>query len=97
MDISCTLTTDDLAAQRERWLRLLATAGTGRDETPSGILLHFRPDAGVVRELEGLAAVERRCCAWASWTVTTGDGELTLEAASTGAGVAALHGMFAGR
>jgi hypothetical protein len=94
MDISCTLTSADLAAQRERWLRLIAAAGAGREETPAGLRLRFRPDAGVARELERLAAVERECCAWATWTVSASADAVILAVASSGAGVAALHGMF---
>lgn len=94
MDISCTLTTTDLAAQRERWLRLIATSGAAREETASGLRLRFRTDSGAAAELERLAAVERDCCAWATWTVSATPGEVTLDVASSGDGVAALHGMF---
>jgi hypothetical protein len=94
MDIVCTLGTTDLAAQAERWRRLIARAGTGREERPSGVRLRFRAGAGVAEELEALAATERGCCAWATWTVTSdGDGVL-LDIASSGDGVAALRSMF---
>jgi hypothetical protein len=95
MDISCTLTTTGLAAQRERWLRLIAAAGAGREETPTGLRLRFRAAAGVADELERLAAVERECCAWATWTIAESPGEITLDAGSSGDGVTVLHGMFA--
>lgn len=94
MDISCTLTAAGLAARRERWLRLIAAAGTGRDETAGGLRLRFRADEGVAAELERLAAAERECCAWATWTVSASAAEVTLDVASTGDGVTALHGMF---
>jgi hypothetical protein len=95
MDTACTLSTAGLAAQRERWMRLIAASGAGREQTPAGLLLRFRPDAGVAAELERLAAVERGCCAWATWTVAASADAITLTVASTGDGVAALHGMFA--
>jgi hypothetical protein len=94
MEIVCTLGATDLAAQADRWGRLIARAGTGRDETPAGVRLRFRPDAGVAEELEALAATERRCCAWAVWTVTTGRDGVVLDVASSGEGIAALRSMF---
>jgi hypothetical protein len=95
MDITCTLATDDLADQRARWLRLITASAVARDETPTGLRLRFRAGAGVARELEQLVAVERRCCAWATWDLEPGRGEVALAIGSTGDGVAALHSMFA--
>ncbi len=95
MDIACTLTTSDLAAQRGRWLRLIRVSGSGRVETADGLRLGFRADSGVAEELEQLAAVERRCCAWAAWSVTRSDDRVELAVTSAGDGVAALHSMFA--
>jgi hypothetical protein len=94
MDISCTLTTTDLAAQREHWLRLIAAAGAGREKTASGLRLRFRADSGTAAELDRLAAVERDCCAWATWTVSASPGKVILDVTSSGDGIAALHGMF---
>jgi hypothetical protein len=95
MDIACTLTTSDLAAQRERWLRLIRASGSGSAHTPKGLRLGFRADAGVAEELEQLVAVERECCAWASWSVVVAGDRVELGITSTGDGVAALHSMFA--
>ena len=95
MDIACTLTTRDLAVQRERWLRLIRASGTSRAQTPNGLRLGFRADPGVAEELERLAAVERECCAWASWSVVVAGDRVELDVTSTGDGVAALHSMFA--
>jgi hypothetical protein len=92
MDISCTLTTTGLAAQREHWLRLIAAAGAGREETASG--LRFRAGSGTAAELDRLVAVERNCCAWATWTVSASPGEVILDVTASGDGIAALHGMF---
>jgi len=95
MDIACTLTTSDLAAQRERWLRLIRASGSGRVQTAGGLRLGFRADPGVAEELEQLAAVERGCCAWASWSVTRSGDRVEVAVTSAGDGVAALHSMFA--
>jgi hypothetical protein len=93
--IACTLTTADLAHQRERWTALLARAGTARIETADGLRLEFADAAGVEHELRELVAVETDCCRWATWSVTRDGGTLAMEARSTDDGVAALHGMFA--
>jgi hypothetical protein len=94
MDISCTLSTADLAARRERWKRLIAAAGAGREETATGLRLRFRAGPGVAAELELLTAAERVCCAWATWNVSAAAGLVTLAVDSSGDGAAALHGMF---
>jgi hypothetical protein len=94
MDIACTLAATDLAAQAAAWRRLIASAGSGREETPTGLRLRFRSGAGVAEELEALAATERGCCAWATWTVMTDGDDVVLDVASSGEGVAALHSML---
>jgi len=96
MDIACSLSSTALDARRERWHRLLAGSGLGRDETPDGLRLRFRPDPDAAAELTALAAAERECCAWADWSVERGDGELVLVVRAAGAGVTALHAMFEG-
>ena len=85
--IACTLTQDELGTQQTRW-RALPFAS--REETEDGIRLSFHDDDGVREELDALVAIERRCCAWATWQL---DGTV-LDVRSTGDGVTALHGMF---
>lgn len=96
MDIACTLSPTALASRHERWRRLIADSGLGRDETPEGLRLRFRADPGAADALTLLAAAERECCAWAEWSVEPGDGELALVVRSSGAGVTALHTMLEG-
>jgi hypothetical protein len=94
--IACTLTAGSLAAQHRRWEQLMARALTGRDETPDGLRLSFRPEAE--DELRALVAIETGCCAWATWTVEPADGAVVLGVRSADVGIATLHGMFtAGR
>jgi hypothetical protein len=96
-EVACTLTTADLAAQGAGWARLAELAMTGRELTDDGLLVFFRAGTGVEAELRRLVAVENECCAWASWTVRAGGGEVVLEVRSAAAeGVAVLHGMFSG-
>jgi hypothetical protein len=96
LPVACALTAAGLAAQSERWERLAARAMTGRAATAGGLRVCFRPEPGAEDELRRLVAVETRCCPWADWAVQTAAGQLVLEVRSTGAGIAALHAMFAG-
>ena len=96
MDIACSLSPTALASRGERWRRLIARSGLGRDETPDGLRLRLRADPGAAAELTALAAAERKCCPWAEWAVEPGDGEIALVVRSSGAGVAALHTMLEG-
>ncbi len=84
-----------LRPRRERWLRLLTASGLARHEIADGLRLRFRADSGVAAELHELVAAERECCAWADWSIDPGAGEVALVIRSTGAGVTALHAMFA--
>jgi hypothetical protein len=88
--IACTLTTDGLSTQRERWHALAARAFIARVETPDGLQLSFRDLPGVADELRALAEIETGCCAWAVWELAG----TTLNVRSTGDGIATLHGMF---
>ena len=90
--IACTLGATGLAAQRRRWERLMTEALTGREETPDGLRLSFRP--GAEDELRALVAIERECCPWASWTVMAGPGEVTLGIRAPAEGAAVLDEMF---
>jgi len=78
--VACTLGSAGLAAQARRWEQLMARALTGRDETPDGLRLSFRPEAE--DELRALVAVETGCCAWATWTVEPAAGAVVLDVRS---------------
>jgi hypothetical protein len=66
----------------------------GRADTEDGLLIRFRDDPSVERELRALVAVESDCCPWARWEVRREGDELVLRASSTPTGAAALHAMF---
>lgn len=91
--VACTLAPADLAAQGERWHRLMARAMTERVETADGLRICFRPEAE--EELRALVAVETECCSWATWTVERNAGTIVLDVRSSAVGVATLAGMFA--
>jgi len=90
--VACTLTSADLAAQGERWERLIARAMTERAETADGLRMSFLP--GAEDELRALVAVEAQCCPWAIWTVER-DGRAVMLAVRSGTeGAAVLRRMF---
>ena len=92
--VACTLTTADLAAQADRWERLITRAMTECIQTADGLRMSFRPEPGIEDELRRLVAVENDCCSWAAWAVETDAGAPVLNVRSTGPGIATLHGMF---
>jgi O-acetylhomoserine/O-acetylserine sulfhydrylase-like pyridoxal-dependent enzyme len=92
--IACTLGAADLADQSAAWRRLREAAETAVEPFPEGIRVRFRADPGVEGELQRLAAVENRCCAWAAWSVNPGAGEVVLEVRSAGDGVPAAQALF---
>jgi hypothetical protein len=91
LPVACTLSQSDLQALSSRWARLAASA-----QAEDGLRIAFSADADGERELAELVAVERDCCAWASWSVERSEDRLVLVVSADGEGVGALHGMFTG-
>ncbi len=91
--VACTLSPVGLAAQGERWHRLMAQAMTERAQTTYGLRICFRLEAE--EELRALVAVETECCSWATWTVERDAGTIVLDVRSSAVGVTTLAGMFA--
>jgi hypothetical protein len=85
----CTLTSDELATRGERWRALGAAAVA---DTTNGLRLTF--PAHTEAELRALAELERECCAFASWEVTTQGDRAVLDIAAEGEAVAAVQAMF---
>ena len=86
--IACTLSDDGLAARGERWRRLADATGVEVVVIPSGLRLTFGP--GAECELAELAALERKCCGFADWTVTG----TVLEVSGSRDAVSAVQGLF---
>ncbi|HEV7640979.1 MAG TPA: hypothetical protein VGO39_08960 [Gaiellaceae bacterium] len=85
----CTLTSDGLATRGERWRRLGAADVA---DTENGLRLSF--PAHTEPELRKLAGLERECCAFASWEVTTEGDCAVLEITAEGEAVAAVQALF---
>src|SRR5262245_53083311 len=96
-EIACTLGSNELRTQAERWKRLIAGSGRRHVVTDTGLRLHFRRDPAIDGELQELVAVEAVCCAWATWTIEAEPDELIIEIGSTGHGVSVVQSLFPGR
>lgn len=94
MAIACTLNEHDRGTRRERWLTFGDEAFGRVEETDAGLRITFRRSPQAERELHELAELERECCAFATWTVWTNDGNLVLDIQGEGDAVPVIHGMF---
>jgi hypothetical protein len=94
--VACSLSQADLARRSARWHELASRALQQASRTPHGQQLTFSTSHQAADELEELAALERRCCPFATWTVHSADGQLILDITATSPeGVQAVHAMFA--
>jgi hypothetical protein len=93
--IACTLRSGEQPERRRRWLALTDRALAECTPNPDGVRLVFNAAPGVQEELRALAELERDCCAFASFRVTASGERVTLDVTSSGAGVAAVHELFA--
>jgi hypothetical protein len=94
--VACSLGQVDLAQRAERWRALAASALLRTSATQRGLRLVFGPGPGVADELETLAALERECCAFATWSVRAEGGEIALEVSGDcEEAAAAVRSMFA--
>jgi hypothetical protein len=94
--VACSLGQADLAGRADRWRALVGRALARVSPTPRGQLLVFGAVPGVADELEALAALERDCCAFATWSVRADGSEITLEISGDGdEAVTAIQSMFA--
>ena|SRR5947207_6534434 len=92
--IACSLAAEQLPERRRRWRALTERSLVGRTAIPDGVGLNFRAAPGVEQELRALAELERGCCAFATFEVSTSGGHVTLEVTSAGDGVAAVRELF---
>ncbi len=93
--IACSLPGADLDERRARWKALVDCAFHERVLLPTGVRLSFLPGDGVESELRALAELERECCSFASFRVSTPRNVVTLDVTAEGDGVAAVREIFA--
>jgi hypothetical protein len=95
--VACALEKDDLRERLERWQALGGRAFAGIVSTSSGLRLIFHADRWVEDELRELVALERKCCAFANWSVHSNQDEVAVDVTAEGDGaVAAVQTMFGG-
>jgi len=86
----CTLTPEELGTRGRRWLAL---GSADVDKTWNGLRLAF--PASAEAELRDLARLERECCAFARWDVTTHSDRVILDVTAEGEAVAAGQSLCA--
>lgn len=93
--VACSLNQQDLKQRGERWQALASRARHQVIRTDTGTRLTFSAGPGVAAELDELAELERDCCAFASWTLTSEGDQVILDVtASDAVAIAAIHDMF---
>lgn len=93
--VACALGAGDLARRAARWEALAGRSLVRAARTERGVRLVFRADPGVADELQDLVALERDCCAFATWSVHEHRAELTLDVTGDGDhAVAAVQSLF---
>ena len=78
LPIACTLTPAALADRSAFIDALRDDALIEREETPTGVRVRLRDGGDVEQRVRELAAAEAACCAFLTFGVERGDGELVL-------------------
>ncbi len=92
--VACSLSQMDAGERRGRWLRLSNRALSDKESTQAGIRLRFRPLEDVENELRELAALERECCSFAAWSVSSDQAHLILEVSAEGDAADVVRALF---
>ena len=69
MPVACTLGPNDGAARMRRWHELSARGGPRTRRRGHVLEVRYTSRHGIREELEALAAAERECCPFVTWTV----------------------------
>lgn len=94
--VICTLGPDEVPGRVAEWRATLAAA-TARQETPGGVRLGFDRDTTDVAALAALAAAENDCCRWATFTITIGPDDVTMDVTGSPTARASIVGLYARR
>jgi len=78
LPLACTLGPDDGAARLRRWQVLAEKSPPEAQRSGRRLEVRWQPQAGVQDELEALAAAERKCCSFLSWSVSSDGADLVL-------------------
>jgi hypothetical protein len=89
--VPCGLSEPDLDERARAW-RALRPLVLGRDRTDEGFRVVF--DLAALDQIERLAAAERTCCGWATWSVEAHPEHAVLDVIGPQAPVDALARAF---
>jgi hypothetical protein len=78
LPLACTLGSADGADRIRRWQQLAAIGMPVARLAGYQLEVRYRPEPGVLKELQSLARAEAECCAFAEWVVAEQDGNPTL-------------------
>jgi hypothetical protein len=93
--VACTLGPGELAGRAARWQALAGRADGRVSRTEHGARLSFGAGEGVTGELRELVALERECCAFATWSLREQGGRVLVEiSGGTPEAVTAVQAMF---
>jgi hypothetical protein len=95
--VACTLGVGDRARRAARWEALTGLSLVRVVAAEGGVRLVFAASPGVADELRSLVALERDCCAFATWAVHEHGAEVALDVTADGSdAVAAVRSLFPG-
>jgi ABC-type phosphonate transport system ATPase subunit len=69
LPVACSLDASEGSQRLADWRALSERGDASVRREPGQITIRYRHGAGVVEELDRLAAAERRCCSFADWRV----------------------------
>jgi hypothetical protein len=78
LPLACTLDADDGASRLQRWRALAEKSPPRVQRSEHELETWWRLDTHGANELETLAASERECCAFVTWSVTRRDPDTVL-------------------
>ncbi len=76
--VACTLSANDGPARMRRWQALSEKGRPSARRIARRLEVRYQPEPGVRDELEALAAAERKCCSFVSWSVSQDGGHPVL-------------------
>lgn len=82
LPIACTLSPDTGAEQVARWKALNDDYLLETESLPGAVVAHYAKLDDAATRLAALVRTERRCCAFASWTIEGSDTDLRLTVAA---------------
>lgn len=94
VSIGCSLTARELQGRERDWRAAIDDGLVARERVPGGVRLTFRPDLSLLHDLVELVDAERRCCGWASWTLTSTAGEAVVDVTADEDGAPMLWALF---